>query len=259
VRLNHYRRGHGEPLILIHGIGSRWQMWEPVIDSLASERDVIAIDLPGFGASPMPPEGTPAGVESLVSLVLEFLGEIGIERPHSAGNSLGGLIVLEMAKRGLVRSATALSPAGFANWPENALTHALFHVSRPVARALAPHADGLLVPRAGRRIALCLFVGRPTQLSPAEAALNLRGLAYAPWFDATLPEIQARAFADGDRIEVPVTIAWGTRDLILIPRQARRAAAAIPGARLVMLEGCGHVPTFDDPEWVTRILVEGSS
>jgi pimeloyl-ACP methyl ester carboxylesterase len=110
MRLNHYRAGNGGPLVLIHGIGSRWQMWEPVIDRLVAEREVIAIDLPGFGASPMPPVGTPAGVDSLVSLVLEFLSEIGVERPHSAGNSLGGLIVLELAKRGLVRSATASPP-----------------------------------------------------------------------------------------------------------------------------------------------------
>ena len=61
---------------------------------------MIALDLPGFGASPMPPPGTPPGVDSLIALVQEFLDETGVERPHVAGNSLGGLIVLEMARRG---------------------------------------------------------------------------------------------------------------------------------------------------------------
>src|ERR1700760_4958227 len=107
--LNHHRAGTGEPLLLIHGIGSRWQMWEPVLDLLTPHRDVIAIDLPGFGASGMPVAGTPAGPDSLTTLVQDFLREIGVERPHVAGNSLGGYIALELARRGQVRSAAALS------------------------------------------------------------------------------------------------------------------------------------------------------
>ena len=71
--LNHHRAGEGPALVLIHGIGSRWQVWDPVLRQLASERDVIALDLPGFGASPMPPPGTPPGLESLTRLVGEFL------------------------------------------------------------------------------------------------------------------------------------------------------------------------------------------
>src|SRR5437016_8324199 len=115
MELNYHRVGAGEPLVLIHGIGSRWQVWEPVLDRLAAERDVIAIDLPGFGASPMPPPGTPAGIESLTSLVSDFLDSLDIDRPHVAGNSLGGWISVELAKLDRVRSATGLSPAGFFN------------------------------------------------------------------------------------------------------------------------------------------------
>src|SRR5664279_2136086 len=127
--LVHDRRGHGDPLVLIHGIGSRWQMWEPVLGGLEPHRDVIALDLPGFGGSPMPPPGTAAGVDSLVRLVAAFVSELGVQRPHVAGNSLGGLIALEMARRGLVRSATALSPAGFASRAENLGAHADLRLS----------------------------------------------------------------------------------------------------------------------------------
>ena len=67
------------------------------------------------------------------------------------------------------------------------------------------------------------------------------------------------SFAGGERIAVPVTIAWGAKDRLLLPRQARRAARAIPRARIVLLEGCGHVPTYDDPEQVARVLLEGSA
>src|SRR3954452_2828779 len=97
----------------MHGIGHRWQAWEPVIDLLAKERDVIAVDLPGFGASPPLPPGTPYDLDAAVTVLAEFTDRLGVERPHVAGNSLGGLFALEAADRGLARSVTALSPAGF--------------------------------------------------------------------------------------------------------------------------------------------------
>lgn len=253
------RRGHGDPLVLIHGIGSRWQIWEPVLGGLEPHRDVIALDLPGFGASPMPAPGTPAGVDSLVRLVGAFLAELGVERPHVAGNSLGGLVVLEMARRGLVRSATALSPAGFATRAETLAARANLRLSLAVSRRLASRADRLLRSRAARQIAFSATVAHPTRMSPADAAANLRGLAHAPWFEATLPTVGPMAFSGGATIAVPVTIGWGRKDRLLLPRQARRAAREIPHARIVMLDDCGHVPTYDDPALVTRIMLDGSS
>jgi pimeloyl-ACP methyl ester carboxylesterase len=258
VRLNHYRNGHGEPLVLIHGIGSRWQIWEPVIDRLVAHRDVIALDLPGFGASAMPPPGTPPGSGSLGSLVMEFLNEIGVQRPHFAGNSLGGLIVLELARDGHARSATALSPAGFASWPDMWAARGLLWVAVRASRRLAPRAESLLSTRTARRLALSTFVARPAEMSAAQAAGDVRGLADAPWFDETLPAIRTEEFSGGDAISAPVTIAWGSKDRLLFPRQMKRAAREIPSARLVALEGCGHVPTYDNPELVARVLLEGS-
>ena len=138
MRLNHHRGGSGEHLVLIHGIGSQWQVWEPVLSRVEAERDVIALDLPGFGASPPPPPDTPAGVPSLTSLVAEFLqGKLGLERPHVAGNSLGGWIALELAKRGTVSSATALSPAGFQSRGEGRYGHASLWIANRSARVLA--------------------------------------------------------------------------------------------------------------------------
>ena len=206
----------------MHGIGSRWQMWQPVLGHLAERHDVIAVDLPGFGASPMPPPGTPPGIDSQVRLVTEFLAELGVERPHVAGNSMGGLIALEMAARGLARSATALSPSGFANRAEMSYGRASLWITVRVARRTAPLADTLFATAFGRRLGLSLFVARPERLTAAEAADNTRALADAPGFDETLPALTPFQFSGREPIAVPVTVAWGSKDRLLLPRQARR-------------------------------------
>jgi pimeloyl-ACP methyl ester carboxylesterase len=258
MQLNHHRTGSGEPLVLMHGIGSRWQMWEPVIGRLAAHHDVIAVDLPGFGASPMPPAGTPPGIDSQVRLVAEFLAELGIRQPHVAGNSMGGLMALEMASRQMVRSATALSPAGFANRAETSYGRGSLWLSVRVARRTARYADTMFATALGRRLGLSLFVARPERLSAADAAENTRALASAPWFDATLPSLRMAQFSGADAIAVPVTVAWGSKDRLLLPRQARRAARAIPRARVMLVPGCGHVPTWDDPERIAQIILDGA-
>ena len=258
VDLTHHRVGSGPPLVLIHGIGSRWQVWDPVLRQLASERELIALDLPGFGASPMPAPGTPPGVASLTRLVGEFLDELGVQQPHVAGNSLGGLVALELAKQGRVRSVTGLSPAGFYNDREAAYARLSLKITVRTARLLAPRADRLTASPLVRTLTFSQVVAKPRLLGAADAAASVRALAEAPWFDDTLPVIADERFAGGEAIQVPVTIAWGVKDRLLLPRQARRAVRMIPGARLVMLTGCGHVPTYDDPEQVTRVLLDAS-
>nr|BFE86082.1 hypothetical protein GCM10020093_086830 [Planobispora longispora] len=116
------RRGAGPPLVLLHGIGHHWQGWLPVLDRLAAERDVIAVDFPGFGVSPPLPAGTPYTAETLADAVESFCTMLGLREPHVAGNSLGGYVALELASRGVVRTACALSPAGF--WTRGELVYA---------------------------------------------------------------------------------------------------------------------------------------
>jgi pimeloyl-ACP methyl ester carboxylesterase len=77
----------------------------------------------------------------------------------------------------------------------------------------------------------------------------------SPGFAATLPAITSGRFAHGDEVRVPVTLVWGTRDLVLLPWQARRALAELPDARLVSLPGAGHVPMWDDPDALVRELL----
>ncbi|HTE60947.1 MAG TPA: alpha/beta fold hydrolase, partial [Solirubrobacteraceae bacterium] len=112
--LHHDSEGEGPPLVLLAGIGSSGAAWRPVVPRLAAEREVWRVDLPGFGRSAALPAGDPCGIEALAAAAELFLSEAGLERPHVAGNSLGGAVGQELGRRGSVGSVTALSPAGFA-------------------------------------------------------------------------------------------------------------------------------------------------
>lgn len=244
--LSFHRVGAGDPLVLLHGIGMRWQWWEPCLELLAPRHDVVAVDFPGFGASePLSPGDEPTPVR-LALAVEELCGELGIARPRVAGISLGGLVALELAKQGAVGSACAISPTGFWAGPERGWAAASLRATSVLTRRLAPHADSVCATAAGRTAVFGQVVGRPWRLPAAAAAAALRAMAESD-FDRTMPHVTGTDFADGNGIEVPVTIAWGTRDRLLWPRQADRAVAAIPLARKVTLRGCGHIPTYDDP------------
>lgn len=116
VSVAYERTGSGEPLLLLHGIGHHLRAWDPVARILAAEREVIAVDLPGFGTSPALPDGVPYDLGTVGPVYEAFCAELGLDRPHVAGNSLGGMHALELGRAGLARSVTALSPAGF--WTE---------------------------------------------------------------------------------------------------------------------------------------------
>ena len=252
--LSHIRHGAGEPLVLIHGIGSQRQVWGPVLERVGEQRAIVALDLPGFGASP-PLEGE-VSIATLADAVAGLVDELGLQRPHVAGNSLGGALALELARTGRARSATGLSPLGFARGREITFARASLAGSRRLARALRPLTPALLTPAAGRALLQSHLLARPWRMPADEAIGATRNLADAPGFAATLP-LLAFGWEHGD-LGVPVTVAWGARDRLLIPRQAERARRLLPAAEHLLLHGCGHVPTWDDPEQVAAVLLAGS-
>ena len=250
--LAYEKAGSGPPLLLIHGLGSCKEMWRPVVPLLTREREVVAIDLPGFGASP----AGPRTVEGLAAAVADFAAGLGYERPHVAGNSMGGGIALELGATGRARSACAVSPIGFANDREAMYARALLAMTRAMATALAPIAEPIAANGALRAATTAHAVGRPSRLPASECAHWTRVYAEAPSFWALLRDAPAwRAPAPA----CATTVAWGDRDRLLIySRQAPRARRVLPGARHVTLAGCGHVPTWDDPEQVAAVLLEAS-
>ena len=167
-------------------------------------------------------------------------------------------MAIELAKRDRVATATALSPLGFHNSREAVYQRVSLATTVKLARLLAPHADRLTRSPAVRRLTWSQIVARPELVPPADAAAATKALAAAPWFDDNLHTLVKERFVGGEHISVPVTIAWGEKDRLLLPRQAQRAARRVPGGRMVILTGCGHVPTYDDPPQVARVLLDGS-
>lgn len=253
------RIGTGPPLLLLHGIGSRRGVWQPVVARLAQEREVIAVDLPGFGDSPPLPAGVAPNVETLTGAVVAFMAEQGLDHPAVAGNSMGGGIALELARRGVVRSATALSPIGFWSGWEIPYGQRMLRTVRWLSRNHGASLSRAVQSSTGRVLLLGTSYGRPRQRDPQEAAKDIAAMGGSPSFDETLPRIRGYFFRDGADIDVPVTIGWGTKDRLLVPRQAERARAALPAARHVPLPGCGHVPMSDDPDGVAQLLLTASA
>jgi pimeloyl-ACP methyl ester carboxylesterase len=252
------RSGSGEPLLLLHGTGGSRMHWRPVLGRLASSRDVLVVDLPGHGASDPPPDGvahTPIGYAELLGKVLD---ELELESVHVAGNSVGGWTSLELAKNGRARSVVAIDPAGL--WAKRDPWRCVFQLwsQHKMGRAFAPITPRLLRSPTGRAILMSGTVAKPKQV-PAEDAIEMAEVyASTPCFDQHLAETRRARFADGGGIEAPVTIAWGEKDRLL-PAKARLTDELPSQARELTLPGCGHLPMWDDPELVTRTILEGGA
>jgi pimeloyl-ACP methyl ester carboxylesterase len=256
--VSYARVGTGEPLLLLHGIGHHRQAWDPVVDILATERDVIAVDLPGFGASPALPDGLSYDLSTVVPALGSFCEALELNRPHVAGNSLGGLLALELGREKLVRSVTAISPAGFWTPAERRYAFAVLVAMRQAARSMPlPVVERLSRTAVGRTVLTSTIYARPARRSPEAVAAETLALARAAGFSETLRAGVSVQFTD-DVPGLPVTVAWGTRDRLLMLRQGVRAKQIIPKARLVRLPGCGHVPMNDDPAMVARVILDGS-
>nr|MCW2728243.1 alpha/beta hydrolase [Aeromicrobium sp.] len=246
------RKGSGEPLVLIHGIGHRRQAWNPVLDLLAQSYDVIAVDLAGFGESPAYPQSASYDMDSACDNLSANFALWGVDRPHVVGNSLGGAIALELGARGLARSVTALSPAGFFGVLNRLQTLALLVLLRvtsqlptPVLRLVSRHA-------VGRRLAGSSLYTHPERFTADEVFEDALALKHCKGFERTI--IKGVTYAFREHLTVPTTIAWGTRDLILPFSSSAIAQERLPEAHHVALPRCGHVPMIDDPTLVARVI-----
>ncbi len=257
--LAYERSGAGEPLVLVHGLGLSRRTWDAVVPHLIGEREVIAIDLPGFGLSPDWPAGLRQDLPTTATVLGAAFTALGIEHPHVAGHSLGGLVGLGLGQAGLARSVTALAPAGFWNEAERRYAFAVLATARRISQTVPDGAaEWLSATAAGRAILAGMLYADPTQCPPGAVTACLRSLRESAGFDATLRAGRAHGLLSGQIPGIPLTIVWGTADRVLLPRQARRAIAMLPQAQLIWLPGCGHVPMNDAPELVADVILQAT-
>jgi pimeloyl-ACP methyl ester carboxylesterase len=245
--LDHHRGGSGEPLVLVHGLGHTWRGWRPMLPLLEPRFDVLAVDLPGFGYSPPLPPGVESTPEVLADAVERAMRAAGFETAHVAGNSLGGWIALELARRGRARTVVAISPAGMWHAREKGWARAMLRTLHWGART-APAPEPVLQTAAGRTLLAGPLFARPWRLEPDDLAETLRLYANAPGFEETLERSLAAQVRGLDQVGCPVLLLWGTRDVLLLPRQGRRFERLIPNCELRYLKGLGHTPMSDDPD-----------
>jgi pimeloyl-ACP methyl ester carboxylesterase len=260
MMLSHDRRGSGEPLLLIHGIGLHWQVWCPVLHRLgAANFETVAIDVPGFGfSSPLAPGEKPT-IYALTQAVADFLDELGLREAHVVGNSMGGAIALELARAGRARSVTAISPAGLWTPKERRFCQVSLQATLQILNRFPKVAHTATSNALGRTLLASQLTGRPWRWPAGPMRDAIAAVTQAQGFLGTLGAFDDYVLRDAKQIsDVPVTIAWGTRDRLLIPRQARRARRVMPWANHVWLKGAGHVPMWDDPELLASTIVGGA-
>lgn len=250
-----HRAGDGEPLVLLHGMGESHVGWRPVLDRLAAEFDVIAVDLPGFGDSPALPGGVAPTAAHLAASVTRTLDGLGIDRFHVAGYSMGARIAIQLAGSDRVRSVIAIGPDGLGTPVERLQGYLALAVGRQVALTLAPYSAPLSRTAAGRSVFFAGNRSLPWQLTETDAHRLLTGYAAAPAYDAANWSAMFDMPTHLHAITAPTLLLQGTVDP-LMPQQVARHLALIPGAQLRWLTGLNHVPISDDPDRIARYMLD---
>lgn len=255
MSLHFERLGTGRPLLMVHGLGANLRSWDPIVTALRGSRELILVDLPGHGESaPLAGRQT---VEAYADALANFVQSEGLATADLAGSSVGGRLVLELSRRGIGRHCVALDPGGFWRGWEIRWFHWTLAASIRLVRLLRPlHAD-LSRNAFARTLLLAQLSARPWLLPPHLVAGELQSFAATPVFDAMLHELARGPLQQGTALTPGrVTIGWGRHDHLLLPRQAARAQAAFPSARLHWFERCGHFPHWDQPADTARVILE---
>lgn len=251
--------GSGPRLLLIHGLGGSWRSWNPLLPALSSHREVIAIDLPGHGDSPaLPGSGTFAGLADSIEQYIagNDLGSIDL-----AGVSLGGRLVLELARRGHAGHVVALDPGGFWRGWERAYFKWTLLASLKLLRAIEGQLPRLSQSPAARTLLMAQLSARPWALPGELVERELASFAATPTVAPLIKDLAAGPAQQGLVAPRPgrITIGWGGKDRLCPPRQAARARATFPDAALHWFADSGHYSIWDCPEQTARLILEATA
>lgn len=255
-----HRGGEGPPLFLIHGFTATWRAWGPALALLEQQFDVLAPTAPGHTGGPDLADGHP--VEGMVAGLEAMLDEVGWERAHLAGFSLGGQLVLELAKRGRALSVTAIAPGGAHGAEldrEIARIGRLFRRTHGAANRLARLSARLAQYPGARRAIMRDQMVDGSRISADDLTSMTEAFAATPVFGPFLDAVAAgeRKLDGLEAIDVPVTVLWGDSDRVL-PQDKHEPffRAHLPQARFVALKRAGHVPFWDAPERTADVVAQ---
>ncbi len=245
--------GEGPAVLFVHGLGGAWQNW---LENLAPVADAgfraVALDLPGFGASPLAPgEVSIPGYAAVVDGVLDGLG---LDDAVLVGNSMGGFIStwLALASAARVRGLVLVSPAGVSiQDPDNARRLAFIRRTQPVlarlSRLQATHSVGVARRARLRRTVMRYATAHPERLDPRLVAEHIRwadGPGYLAALDAlTTCPLRERLV----EVAAPTLVVHGADDRLVPVADADVFAAAIPGARKLVYDDTGHLAMLEQP------------
>ena len=265
-----------ERALYVHGLGGASTNWTDLAALLRVRFDGWALDLPGFGRSQPPSRhrytvrGHARAVEELLEHVAAQPGEAQGRPVHLLGNSLGGLVsVLVAARRpDLVASLTLVSPAMPVYRVPPSFSRMLLLLLLPGIPGLAEKRLAGIAPERHVRAMVDICFGDPSRVPPErieEAVEEMRDRAGQPWADRALVRSMRGLIASylrfngawrlAERLRPPTLVVWGDRDRLVDPRLAPRLAATVPDARLLVLEGVGHVAMLEAPEETARAVL----
>jgi len=251
--LEAYECGAGSYLVLLHGLGGTWHIWKPVLAALSGRHRVIAVTLPGHDGGCALPAGSEATVAVMADQLIAQLRQRGVTSAHVAGNSFGGWLALELARRGFAKSVVAFSPAGAWSTPKDyADISRSFRILFALMPAIIVLTTGFLRFAAVRRV-LCRPIMEHGDRIPGT---EMRAMFHAMNRTRILPALLRTMGRDGptaplDAGLTPIRIVWGGSDrTIPFERYGRPMMQRVAGAEGLTLAGAGHVPMFDDPQGV---------
>jgi pimeloyl-ACP methyl ester carboxylesterase len=254
-----HRGGAGQPLLLLHGIGAIWRAWSPVLPYLEPHHDVIVPTLHGHaGGPPLDAEVAPS-VQALADGIEAGLDRMGLQKVHIAGNSLGGWIGIELARRGRARSLVLLSPAGAWRSPRRIKMQSVgVRFSLGALGRYSHRAEAIAERRLLRWAMLAGQVAHPHRVERESLVTYIHASSRAPVVDPLLRVLHHHPVdpLPADR-DYPVRLVWADRDRVLpFKHFGSPMLERLPGAELIRLHGVGHVPMSDDPARVAELILE---
>jgi pimeloyl-ACP methyl ester carboxylesterase len=260
--MNVIEMGEGPAIVFVHGLSGSWPNWLEQLPVFAEDHRVIAMDLPGFGHSPMPEERIT--ISAYARMLDELLETLGVSAATLVGNSMGGFVSTELAiafpQR--VERLVLVSAAGISTYRHRDVERIEPYLRR-VASIVAVYTgwtaarSDWVAGRPGlRKLTLGLVTRHPGRLSAALAAEQLRGAGKPGFMEALRANIDYPIKERLPEIACPTLIVWGDEDKIIPVADASLFEELIPNSRKAIFEGTGHMAMVERPTAFNELLSE---